>query len=174
MRAFFRRTSQINYRPLSPHEVSMSQHEDIEMRKAAHQRKRKPSARGKLPFRRIWTRNVISVLLAHGMLAFHVGTFNNLWFVFLSTPRYNPSTLTASSSQPNSTSEDPNASLHLPLSYQPSLPFSFTGGLALPPSTIGNALAILGCIGIALQLVLYPRLSFKLGTTLSYLSLIHI
>jgi MFS family permease len=53
----------------------------------------------------------------------------------------------------------------VPPDYQPKFPFTFTGGLALPPPSIGTALAILGVIGISLQLLLYPRLSFKLGTT---------
>ncbi|RMY15910.1 hypothetical protein D0868_00615 [Hortaea werneckii] len=112
----------------------------------------------KLSFRRIWTRNVLCTLLSHGLLAMHVGTFNALWFVFLSTPRY----------MPDSKNEADNSkTLSLPPSYQPHAPFTFTGGLALPPPSIGTALAILGVIGITLQLLLYPPLSFRLGTTTS-------
>ncbi|KAI9691043.1 MAG: hypothetical protein M1822_008663 [Bathelium mastoideum] len=110
--------------------------------------------RQKLPFRRIWTRNVCMTFLAHFFLASHVGTFNNLWFIFLSTPRYNP--------------DEPDSSLKLPADYHPSPPLRFTGGLALPPARIGLALALLGSIGITLQLVIYPRASARLGTTLSY------
>lgn len=120
-----------------------------------------PRQRQKLPFRRLWTRNVIAVLIAHAFLACHVGTFNNLWFVFLSTPRYNPS-------PPANSTTDPNASLHLPPDYHPHGLFTFTGGLALPPPRIGTALAILGVIGISLQLLVYPTVSFKLGTSRSY------
>ncbi|KAK0277128.1 hypothetical protein LTR91_000414 [Friedmanniomyces endolithicus] len=117
------------------------------------------TTRRKLPFRRIFTPNVLFTLLAHGLLAMHVGTFNQTWFVFLSTPRYTP----------DSTNNDHNSStLHLPPNYHPHPPFTFTGGLALPPPSIGTALAILGVIGITLQLLLYPPLSFHLGTLPSY------
>lgn len=108
-----------------------------------------PIRRRKLPLRRIWTRNVIITLIAHGLLAMHVGTFNSLWYIYLSTPRFDPS-------HPD------------PLNHVQRGPIHFTGGLSLPPPRIGLALAILGVIGIALQLLLYPRLSHRLGTALSY------
>ncbi|KAI7551014.1 hypothetical protein KC331_g2822 [Hortaea werneckii] len=116
------------------------------------------SIKRKLSFGRIWTRNVLCTLLSHGLLAMHVGTFNALWFVFLSTPRY----LAESKNE-----ADDSKTLSLPPNYQPHAPFTFTGGLALPPPSIGTALAILGVIGITLQLLLYPPLSFRLGTTTS-------
>lgn len=103
----------------------------------------------KLPFRRIWTRNVITTLFSHGLLAMHIGTFNSLWFIYLSAPRYDPA-------HPHPSGLQPHGLIH------------FTGGLALPPPRIGLALAILGLIGITLQLFLYPRLSHRLGTALSY------
>ena len=105
--------------------------------------------RQKLPFRRIWTRNLILTLLAHGLMAMHVGGFNSLWFIYLSTPRFDP------------------AHPHPP-GYKPYGFVHFTGGLALPPARIGVALAILGAIGITLQLFLYPKLSHRLGTAKSY------
>lgn len=105
--------------------------------------------RQKLPFRRIWTRNLILTLLAHGLMAMHVGGFNSLWFIYLSTPRFDP------------------ANPHPP-GYKPHGFFHFTGGLALPPARIGVALAILGVTGITLQLFLYPKLSHRLGTAKSY------
>ena len=74
--------------------------------------------------------------------------------MFLSTPRYDP--------------KETDSSLQLPADYHPSPPFHFTGGLALPPSRIGLALALLGAIGITLQLALYPTASARLGTTTSY------
>ena len=112
----------------------------------------------KLSFGRIWTRNVLCTLLSHGLLAMHVGTFNALWFVFLSTPRYMPQ---------SKNEADDSKTLSLPPNYRPHAPFTFTGGLALPPPSIGTALAILGIIGITLQLLLYPPLSFRLGTITS-------
>lgn len=137
--------------------------EDVEMQSTEMTSKQaeKPKVRRKLPFRRIWTRNVLVTFLAHGLLAMHVGTFNNLWFVFLSTPRYNPSP----SRKPD---EHESSRLHLPADYRPHAPFTFTGGLAFPPPTIGTALAILGVIGISMQLLLFPRVSFRLGTTRSF------
>ena len=106
-------------------------------------------ARKKLPFRRIWTRNLILTLLAHGLMAMHVGGFNSLWFIYLSTPRFDRS-------HPHPPDYKPHGLIH------------FTGGLALPPARIGVALAILGVIGISLQLFLYPTLSHRLGTAKSY------
>jgi len=105
--------------------------------------------RQKLPFRRIFTRNLLFTLIAHGFLAMHVGGFNSLWFIYLSTPRFDPA-------NPHPPGFKPHGLIH------------FTGGLALPPARIGVALAILGFIGISLQLFIYPRLSHRLGTEKSY------
>lgn len=118
--------------------------------------------RAKLPFRRIFTFNLISVLIAHGMLACHLGAFNNLWFIFLSSPRYVPSSI------PSNSTTDPNHSYHLPPNYQPKPPFIFTGGLGLPPAKVGTSLAILGTIGVVLQLGFYPRVSFRYGLVTCY------
>ncbi|KAL2022030.1 hypothetical protein VTK56DRAFT_6270 [Thermocarpiscus australiensis] len=104
----------------------------------------------RLPFRRIFTPNVVCTLTASFLLAFHVGTFNSLWFVFLSTPVYDPSSKTTPSSLPRH------------------LPFIFTGGLGLRPREVGLAMAILGVLGIALQLGVYPWLSSRLGTVRSW------
>lgn len=138
-------------------------HDDVEMQsaEAGTRQAEKPRVRRKLSFRRIWTRNVLVTFLAHGLLAMHVGTFNNLWFVFLSTPRYNPL-------PSQKTSHRVSSGLRLPEDYHPHAPFTFTGGLAFPPPTIGTALAILGVIGISMQLLLFPRVSFRLGTTRSF------
>jgi len=148
------------YAALPDHDLN---NDDVEMQTAQANAKQaeKPKVRRKLPFRRIWTRNLLVTFLAHGLLAMHVGTFNNLWFVFLSTPRYNPHASEKSSGRRSSTPQ-------LPKSYRPHAPFTFTGGLAFPPPTIGTALAILGVIGISMQLLLFPRVSFRLGTTKSF------
>lgn len=150
-RTIFRRRARGDYAAVAERDFATI--DDIEINTPKDQ---KPKPRQKLPFRRIWTKNVLFTLLSHGLLASHVGTFSSLWFVFLSTPRYSP----------NNTTE----TLHLPENYQPRPPFTFTGGLALPPPAIGAVLAILGIIGISLQLLLYPRLSFHLGTLKSYRS----
>ena len=104
----------------------------------------------KLPFSRIWTTNVLCTLLCHGILAMHIGTFNNLWFIHLSTPRFDP--------------QHP----HPPSHTHQSLPFNFTGGLGMPPRSVGFAMAFLGIIGIALQLFVYPRVNERLGTLGSF------
>lgn len=101
----------------------------------------------KLPLSRIWTRNVLCTLLCHCILALHIGTFNNMWFIHLSTSRFDPS-------HPSHTSQR--------------LPFSFTGGLGMPPRSVGFAMAVLGVIGITLQLLVYPSVNAKLGTILSF------
>jgi len=105
----------------------------------------------RLAFRRIFTRNVVFTLLSGFILAFHVGTFNSLWFVFLSTPVYDPSKLPESSH-----------------AFPRNLPFFFTGGMGLQPREVGMAMAILGVLGIALQLLVYPWLSARLGTVRSW------
>ena len=115
---------------------------DIEAKPVPKPAKTKPKK--KLPFRRIWTPNVLFTLLAHFTTAFHLGTFNNLWFIFLSADRYTPATK--------------------PLTeYHAHGPFVFTGGLGMPPKLVGIAMAILGVIGITLQLFIYPRLNDRYG-----------
>ncbi|KAM0333187.1 hypothetical protein ACHAQA_001847 [Verticillium albo-atrum] len=101
----------------------------------------RPRYTARLPFRRLFTSNVLFTFTSHFLLALHVGTFNSLWFVFLSTP--------VSTAKPES-------------------PVRFTGGLGLPPSSIGFAMATLGTIGLALQLLVYPALSTRLGTLRSF------
>lgn len=125
---------------------------DIEDNPKPDPPKPKPKPKKKLPFRRIWTPNVLFTLLAHFTTAFHVGTFNNLWFIFLSADRY------------DKTQPPPQ----LPTSYHPHLPFTFTGGLGMPPRQVGIAMAVLGVIGITLQLAIYPRVNEKWGTIASY------
>lgn len=112
--------------------------------KPSKRAKRQPRYTQRLPFRRIFTRNVCITLLARFCLAFHIGTFNSLWFVFLSTPVY-----------------DPNKPTNGPGRH---LPFVFTGGLGLPPAKVGTAMAVLGVLGITLQLFVYPAISARLGT----------
>ncbi|KAL4806590.1 ASST-domain-containing protein [Aspergillus unguis] len=100
-----------------------------------------------LPFRRIWTKNVLCTLLAQAFFDFQMGAFNNLWLLFLSTPRY-----------------DAND----PTSPAQSLPFVFTGGLGMLPQSVGFATAILGVIGMLLQFTIYPSINSRLGTAKSY------
>ena len=162
-RCFSRNKSPIAYTPL----VSRDTSTDVEMSpvtSTTHSRnpsnvsvastkmsqRRRARYTQRLPFRRIFTRNVVFTFLSHFFLAFHIGTFNSLWFVFLSTPVYDPSKPVPEGS----------------LSRHP--PFIFTGGLGLPPRSVDMAMAILGVLGITLQLFFYPAISAKLGTIKSW------
>lgn len=102
----------------------------------------------RLPFRRLFTRNVTLTIVAQCIFGFHMGAFNSLWFVFLSTPVFDP---------------------HGEHQHQlRRLPFFFTGGIGLPPAQVGMAMAILGSFGILMQLFLYPTVSARLGTLRSW------
>ena len=79
-----------------------------------------------------------------------VGTFNSLWFIFLSADRFDPA--------------HPFPSTHT----TQELPFSFTGGLGMPPTSVGLGMAILGAIGITLQLAVYPTVTSRVGTLRSF------
>lgn len=110
----------------------------------------KKHTRSKLPYRQIFTSNVCKTLLAHGMLAAHLGAFANMWFLFLSTPRFD-------SVRPN---PPQHTGQHLPL--------SFTGGLGLPPPTIGLAIGVLGALGLSVQFGVYSTITHKLGLMSTY------
>jgi hypothetical protein len=92
--------------------------------------------KNKLPFRQIWTPNVISTMLSHFIIVGHLGTFSNLWAIFLTAPVGPPS----------------------------SSPIHFSGGLGMVPRDVGFALSLLGGISMLLQLVLYPMLQDRFGT----------
>jgi hypothetical protein len=94
--------------------------------------------KGRLPFRRIWTFNVCCTMLSHFIIAGHLGTFANLWVIFLSVPVQNPG------------EQHP--------------PIKFGGGLGMPPRDVGFAMSLLGAIGVLLQLVFYPMLNDRFGT----------
>ncbi|KAI0113808.1 MFS general substrate transporter [Hypoxylon sp. NC0597] len=102
----------------------------------------KPKQIGRtLPFRRVWTRNVIFTLITEAFYDFQLGAFTNLWTLFLSSPR---SSLEESASR--------------------SLPWIFTGGLGMPAATVGVATSILGILGMVLQIFLYPPVHVRFGT----------
>jgi hypothetical protein len=105
---------------------------------------RTPPSTKRIPFRKIWTRNVILTLVTHFMLGVHASTFNALCFTFLPAPRA------------------PKESFH-----QGGF-LHFGGGLGLSSSRVGLATAIIGVIGLPLQIFLYPRLQARLGTLKSY------
>jgi len=97
-----------------------------------------PKRKAHLPFRQIWTFNVVCTMISHFIIAGHLGTFSNLWAIFLSTP------------------VEKQGIQHPP--------FKFGGGLGMHPRDIGFAMSLLGAIGIILQLVFYPMLNDRFGT----------
>ncbi|EPE29375.1 MFS general substrate transporter [Glarea lozoyensis ATCC 20868] len=106
-----------------------------------------PKYSNTLSLRRIFTYNVTSTLISHALLALGMGTFQSVFYTFLSTPVYD------SQSRPD---------------YTQHLPFVFTGGTGLSPREIGFSMAVLGLVGIALQLVVYPAVNTRLGTVRSW------
>lgn len=96
-----------------------------------------PVRRKRPPLREIWTPNVVLTMTNHFLLAFHASAFTALCFVFLPNPR-----------APDSRTDF----------------FHFGGGLGMPSSKVGLATAIIGLIGLPLQIFVYPRVHFKLGT----------
>ncbi|GIJ82202.1 hypothetical protein Asppvi_000708 [Aspergillus pseudoviridinutans] len=93
-------------------------------------------------FRQIWTPNVLLTLVVHFLLAFHTSAFNAMTFVFLPTPR-------------------------APENSRKGF-FHFSGGLGLPSSRVGLATAIIGVIGLPLQIFVYPQVQSRLGTLTSF------
>lgn len=116
-----------------------------------------------LPFRRIWTSNVLWVLLSIAIFDFHMGAFANLWILFLATPR---------EFVPGLSDKEPAAAVPAPVKDEQLAArsavaarsaFKFASGLAFPPPTIGFAMAIIGFIGVALQFLLYPWANSRFG-----------
>ncbi|KAL1999153.1 hypothetical protein VTN02DRAFT_4962 [Thermoascus thermophilus] len=101
-----------------------------------------PSRRRRPAFRQILTANVLLTLLAHFLLALHTSAFNAMTFVFLPTPRAPPGSRHGF--------------------------FHFGGGLGLTTSRVGLATALIGVIGLPLQILLYPRVQLRLGTLRCY------
>ncbi|KAJ6017771.1 hypothetical protein N7451_001150 [Penicillium sp. IBT 35674x] len=146
VRAFARRP--LHYSPLtrSGQDASMYLDENTEWSAPSspvRARSQPPAVpRKRAGFRQIFTRNVVLTLLTHFLLAFHTSAFNSMTFVFLPTPR---------------APEDSRTGF-----------FHFSGGLGLPSARVGLATAIIGFIGLPLQIFLYPRIQGKLGTLTSF------
>lgn len=119
----------------------------------------------RLPFRRIWTPNVLWTLLSIAIFDFHMGAFANLWILFLATPReYIPGISDAADNQRPGSDADFIKDEQLTVrGLAARSPFKFASGLAFPPATIGFAMAIIGFIGVALQFLLYPYANARFG-----------
>ena len=90
-----------------------------------------------IPFRQVWTRNVVCSLVSFGLLPLHNSAFMHIFPVYLSSPP----------------SDNAEATL-----------VKFTGGLGLRSTAIGLWLSVFSICGILLQLFIYPRLQARLGT----------
>ena len=136
-----------------------------------------------LPFRRIWTPNVLWVLVSVAIFDFHMGAFNNLLMLFLATKRdFTPQNASPPPAQapdsapppppppPANAPPDAPPPLLFPRNYavHPRGIFKFAAGLAFLPPTIGFAMAIIGFIGVALQFILYPWANSRFGLMRSF------
>lgn len=92
-------------------------------------------------FREVWTLNLILILFINFLLGFHTNAFTSMTFTFLPTPR-------------------------APIDDQRW--FRFGGGLGLEASQVGYATAIIGVIGLPLQIFVYPYVQARLGTLKSF------
>ena len=66
-RTVFRRTDRQSYSAIPNAAAEVDTPEGIEMQSGTKKEPARPKPRRKLPFRRIWTRNVIITLTAHGL-----------------------------------------------------------------------------------------------------------
>lgn len=101
--------------------------------KPFHTEKKPP----RLPFRKIFTADVLTAMTAFGLLPLHNSAFMHIFPIYLSTPP----------------SPDDSHTI-----------FSFSGGLGLRSSAIGLWLSVFGVMGILLQLFIYPRMQAHIGT----------
>lgn len=92
----------------------------------------------KLPFRKMWTANVIRTMLATFLISGHLGTFVSLWPLFLSAP-----------GRPR---DERISFLHL------------SGGLNMDSRQVAVFMSLLGSFGVFLQIVIYPSLNDRFGT----------
>ncbi|XMA17509.1 hypothetical protein WAI453_010300 [Rhynchosporium graminicola] len=89
----------------------------------------------------VWKFNILVILFAQAIFDFHMGGFDSLLPLFLSTPR-------SSAAQ--------------------RFPFVFSGGLGMEPRKVATALTMVGCIGLALQFVFYPTINSRLGNVKTF------
>ena len=124
----------------------------------------------RLPFRRIWTSNVLWVLVSVAVFDFHMGAFTSLWTLFLAFPRqFTPGNekITPAPVQPPPVVPAPGDPVQVRSLAARSI-FKFAAGLQFSPPTIGFAMAIIGFIGIALQFLLYPWANARFGLMRSF------
>ncbi|KZL70112.1 major facilitator superfamily transporter [Colletotrichum tofieldiae] len=98
-----------------------------------------------LPLRRILTHNLCFMLMAVAIHDGHISVYNTLWPNFLSDPVID-----------DAHAQTPAQQRHLP--------FRFSGGAGMAPADIAWSLALLGVMGLPIQLFAYPRVTQRLGT----------
>ncbi|TLD18021.1 hypothetical protein PspLS_10431 [Pyricularia sp. CBS 133598] len=91
-----------------------------------------------LPFLRIFTLNLIFVLIAATLQESHVAGYNTLWTSFLSDPVLSPE------------------------GFRP--PFRFGGGAGMAPVSIGWTQAMFGIMGLPMLMFVFVRVQAALGT----------
>ncbi|KAI1307515.1 major facilitator superfamily domain-containing protein [Xylaria venustula] len=97
----------------------------------------------KLPFRRIWTHNVILTMISLAFFEFHLGAFGSAWPILLSSTRESSAAV-----------DDLNQKLK--------------GGLGLSPRSLGFTMAFAGLAGLLLQFLFYPAVHKRWGTLRCY------
>ncbi|CUS07848.1 unnamed protein product [Tuber aestivum] len=93
------------------------------------------------PVTKTFTPPVIALIVSYGILAYHTMGFEQLFPVFLSTPR---------AAEP------------------PHHPFKFTGGFGLDTQSIGLILSVQGVVSMAIQFFLFPPIVEHFGTLSVY------
>ncbi|KAI0975547.1 major facilitator superfamily domain-containing protein [Xylaria arbuscula] len=97
----------------------------------------------KIPFRRIWTYNVILTMISLAFFEFHLGAFGSAWPILLSSTRESSAAV-----------DDLNQKLK--------------GGLGLSPRSLGLTMAFAGLAGLLLQFLFYPVVHKRWGTLQCY------
>jgi MFS family permease len=105
-----------------------------------------------LSFGQLWTPNLIWTLLSIAFFDFHMGAFASLWTLFLAAPRL---------STPDDGGEQLSGQRIADLHSRNTAPTS--SGLGFSPFLIGNSMAILGSVGVLLQVLLYPKVNQRFG-----------
>lgn len=113
---------------------------------AAEDKNKQPQ---RLPFRQIWTPQVIATMISHFIISGHITTFATVWAVFLSTPVSAPT---------------PDSEVQPRDEQGPSHALLFGGGVGFEPPEIGTLTTCATVLGVALQVLLLPRLTERLGT----------
>ncbi|KAF8425609.1 major facilitator superfamily domain-containing protein [Tirmania nivea] len=107
------------------------------------ERLRTPSPKP-LPLQKTFTPQIIHLIMSYGILALHTIAFEQLFPVFLSTPKADEA---------------------------PSSWFKFVGGYGLPTREIGFILTVQGILAMLIQFILFPPLVCKFGAFNVYMAM---